>query len=317
MTAKGFECANAVEHYSHPSERDVLIESNKMWLSLTMAESMWINCVKERMQQLSTDSYRMMSLFCVCHQPVLLPYDQTPGYRLACYLPTGCYLWPLLSIPSSLLHNASPMHDKCGYNEERLLCILLEEVYCKEVGIEQLVKDVEYLYDLSIHRGHIPSSISYLYKRLCTGLPALLSLVAHLPLHKEIHRSINHLGQFILNSCKNNAVSANQCVSKLCTKTMHLTSEDEWNTIVECRKACGLSLWDKKRVNSYIPMKHANHMWSWRWQNVSIRYQKRTYHERWDERVQWVAVWLRLIELGDIRMEDSPKHLICLCFFVH
>jgi hypothetical protein len=322
MTAKGFECANAVERFSHPSQRDVLMESNKRWLSLTLAESTWIDCVKQHMQQLSSDSYRMMSLFCICHQPVLLPYDETPGFRLACYLPNGCYLWPLLCLPPYLLQSGSlsssspTLPDKCGYNEERLLCILLEDVYCKEVGMEQLIKDVEYLYDLSVHRGHIPSSISFLYKRLRQGLPTLLSLVAHLPLHQEICRSIHHLGQFVLRSCKNNAISANQCVSKLSTTTIHLTCEEEWNTVIECRKACGLSVWDKKRFNSIIPIRYANRVWSWRWQNVAIRYQKRNYHERLDERLQWVALWLRLIELGDIRMEDSPKHLICLLFFV-
>jgi hypothetical protein len=321
MTAKGFECANALERFSHPSERDVLMESNKMWLSLTLAESTWINCVKDHMQQISPDSYRMMSLFCICHQPVILPYKETPGYRLVCFLPNGCYLLPLFCMPPSLLQSASSSSsspkDKCGYNEERLLCILLEEVYCKDVGIEQLIKDVEYLYDLSIHRGHIPSSISYLYNRLRKGMPTQLSLVAHLPLHKEIRRSIHHLGQFVLRSCKNNAVSANQCVSKLSTTTIHLTSEEEWNTVVECRKTCGLLLWDKKRVNSIVPMRYASRTtWYWRWRNVAIRYQKRNYRERLDERIQWLAIWLRLIELGEIRMEDSPKHLICLFFFV-
>lgn len=320
-----FECGNSEERFSHPNATALLKDSNKKWLTHVLSESTWIDCIIGHMNELSPATYRMMSLYCVCHQPVLLEDSRFQGFRIACFLPEGCYLWPESRMPSSLFCH-SRTSQECGYHEESLLSLLLEKIYLQdsntnknENNLRELVKDVEYLYDLSIHKGQIPMTIEYLYKRICLGstAPTFISMATFLPVHPEISKSISFLGRYVVSVSKNNAFTANHFVAKLFSTTLHVATEQEWKTLLLCRQACGLCFWDRKRVNSDIPISYGNRSWSWSWRTVSLRYQRKTYHERRDERLQWVSLWLRLLSSGCIDVEKSPKHLLFLCSHVH
>lgn len=303
-----FECANALEKYMHPNRIELLTESNKKWLSHRLSENEWIEQVMNHTRELSPDRWKMVSLFCLTHQPVLLPFDASPGNRIACYLPDGCYLWPYMT--EHMLQRSS---EECGYHEERIVCLFLCMLE-QQSTFNELLNDIEFIYDFCILSGYLPTTIDYLYKRLYMGtrMPSLISHYMSLPVHPEIRKSICHLGKFIIQISRFNGFLANELVEKFLSETIIVSDEEEWNTIVKCRESCGLSLWDKKKVNSVIPVKYGKHKWSFRWKTVQIRFHKKCYNERCDERIQWVSVWLRLVMGKKTELYKSPSHLICL-----
>lgn len=307
-----FECANAIECFKHPNGKELFTESNNKWLSHRLSEKLWTEQVMNHTKEISQDSWKMISLFCLSHQPVLIPFDATPGFRIACYLPDGCYLWPLTNMHEDLLQKSSAV-EECGYQEERVVCHFLGRLE-EDNNINHLLNDIEFLYDFCIHKGYLPTTIEYLYKRLYMGtrMPIILSHYMGLPLHPEIRKSICHFGRFVINASRFNALRANEFIENVLSVTMIVSDEEEWNTITECREACGLKVWDKKKINRLIPVKYGNKQWSSRWRTVQIRFHKKCYNERCDERIQWVSVWLRLIMANKIMLKDSPKHLIYL-----
>lgn len=306
-----FVCANALEQYRHPNSIELLTESNNKWLSHRLSEKKWIEQVMNHAKELLPDRWKMVSLFCLAHQPILLPFDDddahgSPVIRIACYLPDGCYLWPYTT--ENILQRST---EECGYHEERIMCLFL----CKQQStLNELLNDIEFVYDFCILSGYLPTTIDYLYKRLYMGtrMPSLLSHYMSLPVHPEIRKSICHLGKFIIKMSRFNGVLANELVEKFLFEPIIVSDEEEWNTIVKCRESCGLSLWDKKKVNCVIPVKYGKYKWSFRWKTVQIRFEKKCYNERCDERIQWVSVWLRLVMGKEIELYKSPSHLIFL-----
>lgn len=316
MDTNLFECANSVENFKHPNQSDLLKESNDKWLTHRLHEKEWTEQVVDHMKQLLPDRWMMVSLFCLSHQPILIPDDTLHGFRIACHLPDGCYLWPLSHMPSDILR-ASHDKEKCGYHEETIVCYFLSGL--QEDDHKQLLNDIEFLYDTCMHRGYIPSTLDYLYKRVCMGtrIPVIISKYMCLPIHPEIRKSICHFGMFLLSRSRFDAVKVNEFIENFLSVTIIVSDEKEWKTIVECRAACGLSAWDKKKLNSVIPVRYGNSEWTSRWQTVEIAYEKKAYKERCDERIQWVSVWLRLVMANKINLQESPAHLICLLCLLH
>jgi len=306
-----FECANEIERFNHPNRLELLKESNDKWLSHRLSEKEWSEQVINHLKQLLPDRWIMVSLYCLSHQPVLIPWNSSPGFRIACYLPEGCYLWPLSHMPVHIIQSSTDK-EECGYHEERIVCHFLCRL--EDENKNHLLNDIEFVYDTCIHNGYLPTTIDYLYKSLYMGtrMPTIMNQYMNLPLHPEIRKSICHFGRYIITMSKLNALRASKFIDDFLSVTLLLSDEEEWNTVVQCREACGLSIWDKKKVNSVIPVKYGNNQWLSRWRTVDIRYQKKTYNERCDERIQWVSVWLRLIMANKMKLKDSPAHLISL-----
>lgn len=309
-----FECGNGDEHFQSDEKNKILNTSNKIWLSLIVDEQQWTDTVIQIMRNMYPTSWKMASLFCICHQPVVL--DSMSGYkayRFASQLHTGNFLWPTMLVQTSFL----PLLKKegkysVGYPEEKIVSILVNKIY--RDCTRELELDIQFIFDLAIHRGFLPSSIEYLYTNFSSSLPTLVHIALTLPIEEEIIKSITLFSMFILHKSKGNVTKSNTLIQRLLSVNLNVSSSEEWNTILTCRQACGIKKWDKKPIKSNVTVSFNNTKYYFKWKTVTIKFLKKTYCERYDERLQWMSFCFRcsVCKHPSININTFPRHLLSL-----
>jgi hypothetical protein len=304
-----FECSNEEEHIVFGDRVNVVNESNRMWLKCKLDEMLWTDIVINKMNMIYPTSWRMACLFCLCHKPILLKTTEVgkKQYRIVSYTHTGNYLWPKSSIPKNLLQTSE---CSIGYHEENIVCLLIQKIYMDRKSLEL---DIEYIFDMSLHKGYLSSTVEYLYTHHSCSLPNVIQLALSLPLEEAILKSIELFGIFILHSTKCNLSKADGILTKLLSVNIRITSKEEWETIMKCRKGIGLHVWDKKPIKDDVTVSFQDCTYRYKWKMVSLIFDKKTYFERSDERLQWISIWFRFVTIDPVLyLNTAPKHLLSL-----
>ena len=307
-----FECSNEEEHLVFGDRMNVVNESNRLWLKYRLDEMLWTDMVINKMNMIYPTSWRMASLFCVCHQPILLNTngDETVQYRIVSSTHTGNYLWPKSLISLNLLQTSTGNNKNIGYHEEKIVCLLIQKIYTDRKSLEL---DIEYIFDMSLHRGYLSSTVEYLYTCHSCSLPNVIQLALSLPIEEEILKSIELFGLFILHRTKCNHSKADAILTKLLSVNICIKSKEEWETVMKCRKGIGIHVWDKKPTKDDVTVSFQDCMYKYKWKMVSLIFEKKTYFERSDERLQWISIWFRFVTLEPVLyLSSTPKHLLSL-----
>lgn len=307
-----FECSNEVEHLVFGDRMNVVNESNRLWLKCRLDEMLWTDIVINRMNTIYPTSWRMASLFCICHQPILLNTNEegTVQHRIVSSTHAGNYLWPKSSIPVNLLQTSIRNIECIGYHEEKCVCLLIQKIYTDRKSLEL---DIEYIFDMSLHRGYLSSAVEYLYTRHSCSQPSVIHLALCLPIEEEILKSIELFGLFILHCTKCNLSKADAILTKLLSVNIHITSLEEWETVMKCRKGIGIHVWDKKPIKGDVAVSFQDCTYNYKWKMVSLIFDQKAYFERSDERLQWISIWFRFVTLDPVLyLSCAPKQLLSL-----
>jgi hypothetical protein len=240
--------------------------------------------------------------------------------------------WPLLIRKNQHLHLCGRVLDvnflfdpestaKCltdtvgGYDQELVVIAFLEERYCRpsftRENLSRLKQDIQYMYELGLVRGEVQPCIKYMRDRVNGGnsLPDIFQSICWMPLHPDISHAVFEYGRWLAVISKWNIHKSTDTLVQMTMMPILLETEQEWEVVNGCKRLCGQP-WRKHSYCGPAKVQYGKFHWEWDWKSTHISYESKCYHERVDERIQWVSVWLLQMLTGTVSLRDSPKPLL-------
>ena len=287
------------EDFHHPDFKSLVTDSSKLWVNHRFGcLQSWVLSVKDYFSKIDPSSH-WICLVALSACPLLV---RTPTQvRIILSLPQGCHLLP--SHPIACVEQAS---SHCGYDEEKVLCTFLQEVYTNNWSL--MLEDVDKAYRSLVAFSRLSHGIRYIHNRICKSarLPTFIEMVTRLHYNSDLMRLVRDMVKFILD-CSH--LRKGNLISYVLTKPLIVTSATEWDLIEECRKICGLKWHGRYRKDVYI--KFGGTKWRKQWNSTFVEsHHHRCHFEMWEERLIWVSVWLARLRSKIITVKDSPKLLV-------
>lgn len=295
-----FECGSfSGEKYFHPNLNELVKASSCLWRQYNIkCLSTWVTKVHDYFKDVE-DKTHVHCLLALSSCPMLI--SSTNGLRVIVCVGNDHHLMP--SCLADLLQKSNTL---CGYNEEFMMCTLLQMYY--ENCMDRLVHDVNIAYSSLTAIGRLCHSIRYLHDRVCKSsrLPPFIELTMQLPYHYALQDIVLQLVHFVQRA---SSLRKSDLLTHMLVKPLHLTTDIEWETVKKCREICNLQ-WHP-RYNREVTMIYGNQKWTTDWNTTYVKKADGTcFQERWEERLTWVSMWFALVSSGYFRFTDSPKLLL-------
>lgn len=297
-----FQCSSLHgENFFHPNFRDLIATSSHLWLTHRIrCLKTFVLCVKDYFSQLDPSSH-WISLVALSACPLLV---KTPSkVRVILSLPLGCHI-----LPSTFHEEMEQCSDPslCGYKEECVISMFLEEMYADKWGL--LIRDVDTAYRHLIAHSCLSHSIRYMYNRVCRAskMPPFIEMLNRLPYDSYLLSLVRDMTRFIMES---SLLVKGPVMVHILTKPLIVNKESEWNVIQECRQICGFRWYG--RYTKEVVIKFGSMQWVKHWNSTFVKNHLNVcFFEPWEERLIWVAVWLARLRSKMTCIEDSPKLLL-------
>ena len=205
-----------------------------------------------------------------------------------------------------------------GYDQEVVVVSFLKRCYffseaAAELGLRRLRRDVRYLYEVGIFDRKVDPCIKYMYERVVCGprLMDFVQLACWAPIHPDLAHAVFEFGRWLTVTSQGDPRKAADLLVDMVLRPLHLDSEREWQAVESCKRLCGLR-WRRRAVAKAAAVEYGDSGWEWEWRTTLVTYRGKTFHERPDERLVWVAVWLLRLASGDIYSGDGPMQLLAV-----
>lgn len=229
----------------------------------------------------------------LCHTPRILKNGSVMIYSLG---------------QDHIIHKSGIFQESL-YHEERSVCRFLLSTYTKKDGMMELSEDVEFLFQFNICHSCVTPLLRYLYKNLVTNrrVSDYFHLITDMPLPAFCLSSVSLFATSLIHLTRR---ERSDYIVECLTKKMVVDSESDWKKITEWRTQMACK-WAKKSPLISTTIKFGAHTWECEWHVTSIAYQKRTYYEKWEDRIIWFSR-----AFGEIYSKESindiPECLILL-----
>ena len=293
--------------YSLTDCRLLVEESRRLWAGKSIEPELWVKVVLDRFASEETGS--AMALDCVSSWPLLVLVD---GRLRLC----GKVLHSNFLFEEETTAECVKEHMG-GYDQEVVVVHFLKRCYFSSEGVNQgmqkLKNDVRYLYEVGIFRRNVDPCIKYLHDRLCRGnvLIDFIQWVGWMPIHPDLAHAIFEYGRWLAILSQGDVYKGTDTFVQMAMFPLYIDNEEEWSVVERCKRLCGQP-WRRRAVMTCAEIRYGRSKWDWDWRSTQVRYCGKTYHERVDERVLWVSVWLLQIANGIFPLHEGPMHLLAV-----
>ena len=293
--------------YTITNYRQTALESRNLWTGKSIDPDGWVRTVLKHFE--SDEMGSVMALDCVSNWPLLL---QGSGRVQLC----GRTLHSLYVFDEK--STSECLRDiEGGYDQEVVVVQFLRICYFSSTtpaeGLSRLTNDVRYLYEMGIWRRDLDPCMKYLHDRLCRGnvLNDCVQWMSWMPIHPDLAHAVFEYGRWLMAVSKGDSYKSMDAFVEMTLCSLYIESEKEWSVVERCRQLCGLP-WRRRSVRNSVEVRYGQTKWHWDWRNTHLVYGGKTYHERLDERVLWVSVWLVHMANGIFSPRDGPMHLLAM-----
>ena len=297
---EGFHCCSLHgEEYHHTNFDSLVTDSGKLWREHRIAcLPTWVLSVKDYFSAIDPSSH-WICLKALSACPLLV---KTHGrIRIIVSLPEGCHL-----LPDHMSASIEMASSHCGYDEEKVLCTFLREVYHDNWSL--MASDVDKAHRSLVALSRMSHGIRYIHNRVCKSarLPPYIEMLTRLPYHSRLIKCVRDMFGFVLECSK---LKKGTLMPYVLTKPLVVTTETEWSVIEKCRNVCGFK-WHRRHQRE-VDIGFGGTRWVSEWPSTFTQSHLNVSHfERWEERLLWVSVWYAKLRSKTISLEDSPKMLL-------